>query len=636
MFLKSGLGIVALLLGVNIAFAAEKNSAEIFGEKFPTLDNLSTGEWWLRGAAAAKAKPKGKKGRKNAKRFIDMNVPRDQVIGFTVYTQDSGTLKMTAQMFPLKDDESRVVRLEIKDGDEWKEIAKEKILYPGWSAHFRIKNWDATKDHTYRVRHGEKAMWEGVVRKDPVDKDEIVVGNLSCNSSRTAGPRPNIVKNLIHQDPDVLFFAGDQTYHHTQHTSGWLQFGLQFREVMKDRPTITITDDHDIGQGNLWGEGGIQSKTNGDDGGYVYPPAYVNMVERQQTWHLPDPWDPKPIARGIKVYFTRLRVGGIDFAILEDRKFKSGPRGKIPKMGPRADHINDPKYDRSTVDLPELKLLGDRQLKFLYDWGQDWTGADMKVVLSQTAFCGAVHMHGGENSRLLADLDSNAWPQTGRNKALTEIRRVWASHLCGDQHLAVVVRHGIDNYSDGPYGFTSPGIINTVYGRWWHPEDEKAGPNAIPGSPLPWTGDFEDGLGNKITMHAYANPEDRKVETRRADGYGIARYNKKTGKTVFECWDRFCDVSTGKGQFPGWPIEFNMRDNDGRKVSHHLPELALDIENPVVQVIEDSSGEILYTVRVKGKTFTPPVYSAGNYTVKYGKDKADKVEGEGVEAIAAK
>ena len=69
------------------------------------------------------------------------------------------------------------------------------------------------------------------------------------------------------------------------------------------------------------------------------------MVQRQQTWHLPDPVDPAPVDRGIGVYFTRLRVGGVDFAILEDRKFKTGPAGKIPQMGPRPDHINDPNYD---------------------------------------------------------------------------------------------------------------------------------------------------------------------------------------------------------------------------------------------------------------------------------------------------
>ncbi|NNE91371.1 MAG: hypothetical protein HKN23_06970 [Verrucomicrobiales bacterium] len=606
-----------------------------FGPEYPQLDKMATGEWQKdprnrteeqAKAAAEKAKAKGKgkgKGRQ-PKRIINLNVPREDVVAFAVYTQDIGTVKMTAQLYPLLEGEPREVRLELKDGNNWKEIAKEEIVYPGWTAHFRLENWDGSKDVPYRVRHGDKANFEGTIRKDPVDKDVIVVGNLSCNSSRTPGPRPNIVKNLLHHDPDVLFFAGDQTYHHTEHTAGWIQFGLQFREVMKDRPTITIPDDHDVGQGNLWGEGGVKAETRvGHDGGYIYHPEYVNMVERQQTWHLPDAYDPTPIAQNIGVYYTRLRVGGIDFAILEDRKFKSGPDGKIPKMGPRPDHINDPKYDRSAVDLPNLKLLGDRQLKFLHEWGQDWTGAEMKCVLSQTAFCGAVHKHGNFENRLLADLDSNAWPQTGRNKALTEIRRAWAPHLCGDQHLAVVVKHGIENHGDGPMGFTSPAIINTIYGRWWHPEDEKAGANPVPDSPLPWTGEYLDGLGNKINMIAYANPEDRSDEKKRADGYGIARFNKKTREITFENWDRFADASTGKGQFPGWPLTFKMEDNDGRKATHWLPKITFSEPSQVVQVVKQDSEEILYTVRIQGDTFQPKVFAGGDYLVKYGKDKPD-------------
>ena len=175
------------------------------------------------------------------------------------------------------------------------------------------------------------------------------------------------------------------------------------------------------------------------------------------------------------MYFTSLNVGGVDFAILEDRKFKTGPAGKIPKMGPRPDHINDPKYDPNKIDLPGLQLLGPRQEKFLADWSADWTHAEMKGVLSQTAFCGAVHMHGGADRRLLADLDCNGWPQTPSRNALKLIRRAWAVHLCGDQHLAVTVKHGIEEHGDGPYGFTGPALVNTIYGRWWHPLDEPVG-----------------------------------------------------------------------------------------------------------------------------------------------------------------
>jgi len=592
-----------------------------FGPKFPSLDNAATGEWWKRATPPPPAK-KGKKQRK-PKRIIEMDVPRDEVVAFAVYTHDRGVLKMSAQLFPLKRGEEREVRLELKRDGKWQEVRRADVIYPGWSAHFRLRDWDNARDVPYRVRHGKTAVFEGLIRKDPTDKEVIVVGNLSCNSSRSKGPRPTIIENLKKQDPDLLFFAGDQTYHHTQHTAGWLEFGLQFREVLKDRPVVTIPDDHDVGQANLWGDNGKLAETPaGPAGGYFYPVKYVNMVQRQQTWHLPDPHDGRPIDRGISVYYTRLRVGGIDFAILEDRKFKKGPQYKIPKMGPRPDHIRDPAYDRSTVDLPTLTLLGDRQLEFLKAWGQDWSGAEMKAALSQTAFCGAVHMHGSEDGRLLADLDCNGWPQTGRNKALEAIRRVWAPHLCGDQHLAVVVKHGIQSYGDGPFAFTSPAIINTIYGRWWHPLDEQPGPNPVKGSPLPWTGDFEDGLGNKISMLAYANPPNRADEKQRADGYGIARFNKKTREVTFECWPRFCNVDDGdKAQFPGWPITFKMEENDGRKVAGYLPELKFpDGMNPVVQVVNEQSGEVVYTIRVNGDSFQPAVYAKGSYTVNIGVD----------------
>ncbi len=597
---------------------AEPESKELFGKKFSHLDHLSTGQWWKRARPPEVPSKKGKP----PKRIIELKVPRDEVVAFALYTQDLGTLKLTGQLYPLMPDETRTVRLEIKQGTTWKEISRVQITYPGWSAHFRIKNWDSSKDIPYRVRHGKRASFNGTIRKDPTDQETIVVGNLSCNSSRTKGPRPQIIENLKLLDPDVLFFAGDQTYHHTEHTAGWLEFGLQFRELMKDRPTITIPDDHDVGQANLWGESGIQATSpEGNSGGYFYPIPYVNMVQRQQTWHLPDPVDPKKLKRGLEVYFTRLRVGGIDFAILEDRKFKSGPSGKIPPMGPRPDHINDPSYDRNAVDLDDLVLLGDRQLKFLSTWSQDWEGAEMKAALSATAFCGAVHIHGHPNNRLLADLDSNAWPQKGRNKALRELRKAWAPHLCGDQHLAVLVQHGVESYRDGPFAFTSPAIVNTIYGRWWKPEDEKPGLRPISNSPLPWTGDFEDGLGNKITMHAYANPENRQNELKRADGFGVARFNKRNRTITFECWPRFAKVTDGdKAQFAGWPVTVKMADNDGREIIGWLPKLVFSEKNQVVQIENLKTKEILYTVRINGTTFQPKVYSMDPHEVRLGKN----------------
>jgi phosphodiesterase/alkaline phosphatase D-like protein len=596
-----------------------------FGIEFSELESLTTGEWWTQrtGGAAGKAKGKAKGGGSPAP---PMDVPRDQVVAFALYTHHRGVLKISAQLYPLKPDEERRVRLEFQRDGQWKPAAEAEVLYPGWDAHFRIVNWDCSQDVPYRVRHGKAAAFEGLIRRDPIEKDEIVVANMSCNSSRTTGLRPEIIDNLQRQNPDLLFFGGDQTYRHTEHTAGWIEFGLQFRDILRDRPTICIPDDHDVGHGNLWGESGKRSSIPGDaDGGYRYPVEYVNQVQRQQSWHLPDPVDPAPVERGVGVYFTRLTVGGVDFAILEDRKFKSGPAGKIPPMGPRPDHINDPNYDPKTVDVPGLRLLGERQEKFLDSWTQDWTGAEMKAVLSQTAFCGAVHLHGTPSNRLLADLDCNGWPQTPRSRALAIIRRAWAVHLCGDQHLAVVVKHGIDEFGDGPYGFTSPALVNTIYGRWWHPLDERPGPNPVTGSPLPWTGDFKDGLGNRISMLAYANPENIADEKQRADGYGLVRFNKRTRKVTFECWPRFSNTREGnQAQFPGWPITISSEANDGREVAGYLPELVFEESvNPVVQVSEDKSGEILYTVRAQGSRFQPRVYSQGKHSVKVGREKPD-------------
>jgi len=622
-----------LFLVIPMLVAAPVPPAETlkpFGADFPNLDSFAVGAWWDK-----KPPAKGKKG--GGTPPPTMLVARDQVIAFALYTQQAGVLKLSAQLYPLYPEEAKVARLEVRRGDAWVEVAQAPVQFPGWSAHFRVEGWDGSKDVAYRVRHGEAAKFEGLVRRDPTDKQSIVVANMSCNSSRTTGERPEILGNLLHQNPDLLFFAGDQTYRHTEHTAGWIEFGLQFRDVMKDRPTICIPDDHDVGHPNLWGEGGKRSeRRDNSDGGYYYPVAYVNMVQRQQAWHLPDAFDPTPVQRGISVYYTRLKVGGMDFAILEDRKFKSGPMGKIPEQGPRPDHVTDAKYDPKSIDLPGLQLLGERQLNFLAAWSLDWAGVRRKAVLSATAFVGAVHMHGRRDDRLLADLDCNGWPQSGRNEALRALRRVQAVHLCGDQHLGVTVKHGIEAFGDGPYALTSPALVNTIYGRWWHPQDEKAGPNAVTGGPLPWTGDYLDGLGNKMSMLAYANPGDIQDERQRADGYGIARFHLKRDQVTFECWPRFSDSRKGDTQqFPGWPQTFALADNDGRKPTGYLPSIDLPIGPIVVQVIVEQTGETLYVRRlVGGQAFSPPVFAPGKYTVHFGIGRPDRVSLTGQEPVA--
>ena len=191
---------------------------------------------------------------------------------------------------------------------------------------FASKNGTRPRAVPYRVRVGQD-VYEGIIRSDPIDKDQVVAAVFTGNSSYPWGggriSKQDIVDNVNRVDPDVLVFTGDQVYVHSNHTVHWLKFGETFGDMIRNRPTVCIPDDHDVGQPNLWGAGG--RKTDLDTkGGYTKPAEYVKMVQRQQTWHLPDPFDPTPIEQGITVYYTRLNIGGIDMAIIEDRKFKSG------------------------------------------------------------------------------------------------------------------------------------------------------------------------------------------------------------------------------------------------------------------------------------------------------------------------
>ena len=556
-------------------------------------------------------------------------VTRDKVICFALYTVHDGILKLTAQFYPLKEGESRKAHLEVKRNGNWQPVAQANIIEAGWIAPFRVANWDDGQRVPYRIRHGKEAIYEGVVQQNPVDKTEFVIVGFTGNSINPSHggdiPKDDLVKNIKSIKPDLLFFSGDQVYDHRRHYAAWLKFGRDFGEVIKNYPTVTIPDDHDVGQPNLWGHNGRKSSLPGaSDGGYIMPVEYVREVERAQTSHLPDPYDPTPINRGIGTYYTHLNWGRISFAIIEDRKFKTGPAGMIPKQGPRPDHIRNPDYDPKSVDVPQARLLGERQLKFLDQWGQDWTGADMKVALSQTIFCGGAHIHGKVGGRLHADLDSNGWPQTGRNKALSTLRKAYAFHFAGDQHLATVFHHGIDGWRDSIYSFCVPSIAN-LYLRWWKPLEP--GRNRRPGQD-PILGDHLDGFHNKVTAIAVANPSPERGGDRlttRAAGFGVTRINKKTRDVTFICWPRNVDVSAKDAKpYPGWPFTFNQLDNYGRKAVAYLPSLQINKPDQVVQVIHQESGEVLYTLRINGTSFRPKVFAQGLYTVKVGEGKTLK------------
>lgn len=573
-------------------------------------------------AHAGAAEPASKK-KSGAAVLSIPDVAAKDVICFALYTVHDKTLKLTAQLYPLPKGAPRTLRLEIERDGRWVEVAQTNVIEAGWTAPFRVSNWDDAKAHKYRVTHGSEARYEGTIRRNPVDKDEIVVAGFTGNSIQPAHggdiSRQDIIDNVRKIDADVLFFSGDQVYDHTRHYAAWLKFGRDFGEIIKDRPTLTLPDDHDVGQPNLWGESGkISTLSGAADGGYAQPGAYVQEVERAQTSHFPDPVDPHKIGQNIGVWFTNLNWGNIDFAVLEDRKFKTGPAGRVPKQGPRPDHILNPDYDPASVDVKGAVLLGERQEAFLEKWAQDWRRADMKVALSQTIFAGGAHIHGNASGRLHGDMDSNGWPQSGRNRALRALRKAFAFHYAGDQHLATLFHHGIDEYRDAVWSFCVPSIAN-LYLRWWDPIEP--GKNREPGAPA-YTGDQLDGFANKVTNYAAANPEKQpggNLLNTRAAGFGVVRLNKKTRGITMECWPRNVDITDpASRQYPGWPRTISQFDNYNPPSWGRLGEFTFDVENPVVQLVDAASGEILYTVRARGKTFTPGAPKGKTFVVKAG------------------
>jgi hypothetical protein len=594
---------------------------------------------------------------------------------FAQYTLGRGILKMTAQMPPVGIADGQTVRLQIRKIDGiWMDAGDAPIDPDARTATFRIPGWDGTRDVPYRLVYELASggsvktpyFYAGTIRREPQDKSEFVLAAFTGNND-VGFPHTEILEHVKAQNPDLLFFSGDQIYERVagygvqvepveaailDYLRKWYLFGWAFGDILRDRPSVAIPDDHDVYHGNVWGAGGKAAGPGfgmeaQDAGGYKMPARWVNMIQRTQTSHLPDPADPTPVAQGIGVYFCGLDYAGLSFAVLEDRKFKSAPKPLLPQALVRNGWARNPdwKPDKDS-DVKGAELLGGRQVGFLKRWGADWKGGTwMKVVLSQTVFADVFTLPAGTSGddgvpqlpilapgeyppddAPVADMDSNGWPSSGRNAAIREMRKAFALHVAGDQHLGSTIQYGIDAWRDGGYALCVPSISN-IWPRRWFPKNQ--GLNRKPGWP-PYAGDFRDGFGNRMSVAAVANPFQtgrRPAEVYdRATGYGIVRFNRVTREIILECWPRWEDPkAAGAKPYPGWPVRISQFDNYGRAAKAYLPTLKFKgMINPVVQVVDEKTGEIVYTVRSKGDSFRPKVFAPGAYMIRTGEPGTEK------------
>ena len=590
---------------------------------------------------------------------------------FLQYTVSRKMLKLTVQLAPMEVDEKQPpVELRVKG----KVVAKAEVEPFSSTATFRISKWDDARDTEF-VLHWRGATYAGTVRRDPKDKAKLTVGALTCQGE-FGFPHQLMAANLRHLKPDLLLFTGDQIYEanggygiqrgpaevaRLDYLRKWFMFGWAWGELTREIPTVSIPDDHDVYHGNIWGAGGRKAEvsdpppgTTGspqqmgqDSGGYVMPADWVRIVERTQSSHLPEDRDAAPVEQGIPVHFGHLLWGGVSFAILEDRKWKSAPKTLMPEARIVNGWPQNPLWNPAAEGDPAgAQLLGERQEKFLERWARDWEGAQMKAVVSATIFCNLatlpkemmsdagtpripVEPLGGyaRNEKLVADHDSNGWPRTPRNCALRTMRACQAVHIAGDQHLGSSTQYGIDDWNDGPFALCTPAISNIFPRRWFPPMEGK---NRAQGQARN-LGEFVDGFGNRVTVHAVANPARFGVApsalNERAPGFGVVEFDKAARRITMTNWPRWVDIAkTGAKPYAGWPITIDESQNGLNGAQF---ELALPVKvEGVVEVFAAGAAVPVLTWRVPAATDRLRVWAEGEYTVKAGKKTYAKLRAQ--------
>jgi len=542
---------------------------------------------------------------------------------------DATMLRLTAQHPVLGDPHKLELQLSVDsvgggaplNGTFWSEDGS-------WNTRFAVPYSGKThEDSRYRLLLDGEVVYTGRIRREKSSQETTVMGSLSCtkNAYGRIGwdrdgmmfPFNDVTSSLAKHDPDLLFFAGDQVYdgditpadlrspHHTwldYHTK-WQRFLWAFGNLTKDRPTISIPDDHDMFQGNLYGAGGqtnmghmesfeghyhigtagkaVDQKSEKGEG-YCMAADFVNAVSATQVSHLPPSRLSARIGNeGANTYATSFRYGGLDIIVLQDRTWKAGP----------------------DTQEPDPPLLGDEQERFLEAWASArGNGSWAKVALSESPFAclttqwttregmvdkdhadivevgeypehdqvseAAVAFHSHLRDAMNNDAkDTNGWPPQARTRAVRLLAKAGALHLTGDQHLGVVAQYGADTFTDGSTVFSSPAVASAFPRRWM---PTKRGEGRWEGAAR-YMGGYFDSLGNRLTMLAVSNPVKNDARRKglprrhveRSPGYGVVRFRPEGAGTqaeiVLENWPNWADPDNRGEMYEDWPVVLDGR-----------------------------------------------------------------------------
>lgn len=527
----------------------------------------------------------------------------------TFHNIQEDSLFLTAQLQPCKLATTDSIELYVisENEDTKEELIQFKYEYDSLAHQIRfrtsLKYMHQNMDYEVRYKgyQSQKTIrYKGKLKKIK-EKNKLTLMTLNCNGypflhegsydySNLWYPYEQITKGFEEFNPELLVFLGDQFYesrpnmpiykapfNYLDYLYKWNIYCLQFRGLTASTPTIILTDDHDVYHSNLWGNKGQRAQqidTNiiptyyqenydtwqQDNGGYLMSDTFVNMAIRSQTSHLPQPYYRD--SSNVPNYYTSYQFGKFDFAILEDKKFKSPPSSlNIPIYNGQP--LNDSLTPKE-LNNDSLQLLGNKQLEFLTDFYQQNPNT-MKIVLTQSAYAGLTTVDSASHPlkdrpaeksnqhKLNRDMDTNGWPKTGRDKAMAIIGPQASLVLAGDQHLGSLVEL-YDTLGNGTYFFTTPSIANT-WPRTWYPSNSDIKKNTL--------GEYEDGFGNKMKVRAVANPLNEVLApieiNSKSPGFGIIELNKfwKTAK-IHAYPLNFTELKKHQ-EYQDWPIKVKVK-----------------------------------------------------------------------------
>ncbi|HAR36416.1 MAG TPA: hypothetical protein DCR87_05865 [Acidobacteria bacterium] len=589
-------------------------------------------------------------------------------VAFTLYTLSHGTLRLSAQFVPGCLSSAGQAVLEIREAGKWVAVARSPVHPDYWLASFRVPDWEASQDREFRVKlEGTSAdpayahIPIGIIRKEPLFQDHLLLAILSQNQEE-GYPHNGLVSALKQQNPDLIFFAGNQVFGRPvsfwrekfspdqarqEYLRQWLLFGWAFSELLRDRPALVLPDARDYFQNKLWGENGRQVDLASfpdpvaaqDSGGFLMPPDFINLVLATQVSHMPRPGEQPEESSASESHFWEVRYGGLSLAVVCDRWFRSAPAPLLTEAGLRNGWALNPDFDpRTRAAVREARLLGPAQLDLLEKWADDWSGGVwMKALLSQSLWVSLLTLPEGwageealwqlrplkpgeypPDDRPVADFTSGGWPRPDRDRALKILRRALAVHLAGSGGPPAALKYGLESTADAVWAFVPPGVVNPLSVRWMpKPRSRTAGLK-----PPEATGNFEDAFGNRFSLKTITNSvEDLMPKSGRGPaGYGLVRFERESRLITLESLVRPENQPSAEFRpYPGWPVAFSQLENDGRQPVAYLPLLQFKgITDPVVQVVDEKTQELVYSLRIKGTEFRPPVFRAGSYTIRCG------------------